>query len=63
MNSHVGVASYNDTRYVTSANTFIKYHDQEPMLAGNFLSFDSSSNIQHINPYSSAVSSQYVVSP
>ena len=55
MNSHVDVASHNHTRYVASANTFDKYYDQGP--------FDSSSNIQHINPYSSAVSSQYVVSP
>ena len=41
MNSYVGVASYNDTRYVTSANTFVnvphhthhnyKYYGQEPM--------------------------------
>ena len=55
MNSHVDAASHNHTRYVASANTFDKYYDQGP--------FDSSSNIQHINPYSSAVSSQYVVSP
>ena len=28
MNSHVGVASYDNTRYVASANTFDEYHDQ-----------------------------------
>ena len=63
MNSHVGVASYNDTRYVTSANTFIKYHDQEPMSTVNYLSFNATSDIQHVNLYSSAISSQYVVPP
>jgi hypothetical protein len=29
----------------------------------NSSSFDATSNIQHVNPYSSAISSQYVVSP
>ena len=29
----------------------------------NFLSFDATSNIQHVNLYSSAISSQYVASP
>jgi hypothetical protein len=61
MNSHVGVASYNNSRYVASANIFDEYHDQEPMFAENSLSLNSSGNIQHVNPYSSAVSSQYVV--
>jgi len=71
MNSHVGVASYNDTRYVTSTNTFVnaphnthhdyKYYGQEPMSAMNSLNFDATSNIQHVNLNSSAISSQYVV--
>ena len=42
INSHVDVASHNDTRYVTSANNFVntphhthhnyEYYGQEPML-------------------------------
>jgi hypothetical protein len=31
INSHVGVASYDNPRYVASANTFDEYYDQEPM--------------------------------
>ena len=73
MNSHVGVASCYDTRYITSANNFVNaphntHHDyeycgQEPMPIVNSLSFDVASNIQHANAYLSAISSQYVVSP
>ena len=63
MNSHVGVASCNNSKYVASAYAFNEYHDQEPMFAENSLSFDSASNIQHVNPYSSAINSQYVVPP
>ena len=73
INSHVGVASHNDTRYVASANTIINaphhtHHnyecfDQKPMHVVNSLSFDATSNIQHVNCYSSAISSQYVVPP
>ena len=73
MNSHVGVASYNDTKYVTSASTFdivphythhnYKYYGQEPMSTVNSLSFNATSNIQHVNLYLSAISSQYVVPP
>ena len=73
MRCHVGVASYYDTRYVTSANTFInaphytyhnyEYYGQEPMSTMNSLSFNFTSNIQHAYPYSSAISSQYVVPP
>ena len=73
MSSYVGVASCNDTRYVTSANTFVnaphnthhdyEYYGQEPMSIVNSSSFDATSNIQHINLYSSTISSQYVVSP
>ena len=73
MNSHVGVASYNDTRYVTSANTFdnaphythhnYEYSGQEPIHVVNSSSFDATSNIQHVNCYLSAISSQYVVPP
>jgi hypothetical protein len=73
MISHVGVASHNDTRYVLSANIFDNashhthhnygYHGQEPMSIVNSLNFDATSNMQHVNPYSSAISSQYVVSP
>jgi hypothetical protein len=73
LNSHVSVANCNDTRYVASADTFddashhthhsYGYHGQEPMSTMNSLNFDATSNIQHINPYSSAISSQYVVSP
>ena len=73
MNSYVGVASYNDTRYVTLANTFVNtphhthhnygYYGQEPMPVINSSSFDATSNIQHVNLYSSAISSKYVVLP
>ena len=73
MSSLVGVASYNDTRYVTSANTFVnaphhthrnyRYYGQELMHVVNSLSLDATSNIRHVNHYSSAISSQYVVSP
>ena len=66
MRSHVGVASCYDTRYVTSANTFVnaphnthhdyEYYGQEPMTIVNCLSFDATSNI-YVNPYSSAISS------
>jgi hypothetical protein len=71
ISSHVGVASCNDTRYVASADTFDNvphhthnnygYHGQEPMSTMNSLSFDATSNMQHVNPCSSAISSQYVV--
>jgi hypothetical protein len=71
MNSHVDVASHNHTKYVASANTFDNaphhmhhnhgYYGQEPMSTLNSLSFNATSNIQHVNPYSSAMSSQYVV--
>jgi len=64
MSSLVGVASCNDTRYVTSANTFInaphnthhdyEYYGQESMSTMNSLNFDASSNIQHVNLNSSA---------
>ena len=73
MSSHVGVASHNDIRYVASADTFVntshhthhnyEYYGQEPMSIVNSSSFDATSNIQHVNRYSSAISSQYVVSP
>ena len=73
MSSHVDVASHNDTRYVASAHTFVNaphhthhsygYYGQEPMHVVNPLSFVATSNIQHVNRYSSAISSQYVVSP
>ena len=71
MSSHVDVASHNHTRYVASANTFDNaphythhnygYYGQEPMSIVNSLNFDATSNIQHVNYYSSAISSQYVV--
>jgi hypothetical protein len=71
ISSHVGVASCNDTRYVASADTFDNvphhthnnygYHGQESMSTMNSLSFDATSNMQHLNPCSSAISSQYVV--
>ena len=73
MSSHVGVASCNDTTYLASANTFDNaphhthhnygYYGQEPMHVVNSSSFDATSNIQHVNPYSLAISSQYVVPP
>jgi hypothetical protein len=73
MNSHVGVASHNGSRYVASDDTFVNaphcmhhnhgYYGQEPMSTLNSLSFSTTSNIQHVNPYSSAISSQYVVPP
>jgi hypothetical protein len=73
MNSHVDVTSHNNTRCVASANTFDNaphhmhhnhgYHDQEPMSTVNSLNFDATSNIEHINPYSLAISSQYVIPP
>jgi hypothetical protein len=60
MNSHVGVASHNDTRYVASANTFVNaphhthynygYYGQKSMSIVNSLSFNATSNIQHVNP-------------
>ena len=71
MNSHVDVASHNDTRQVGSANTFFsaphythhnsRYYGQESMSIANSLSFNVTSNIQHAYPYSSVTSSQYVV--
>jgi hypothetical protein len=55
ISSHVGVASYNDTRYVESADTFDNVphhthinngnHGQEPMSTMNSLSFDATSNM------------------
>ena len=55
MNSHVGVASHNDTRYVALANTFVntphhthhnyEYYGQKPMSIVNSSSFDATSNI------------------
>jgi hypothetical protein len=73
INSHVDVTSHNDTRYVASANTFDNaphhmhhnhgYYGQEPMSTLNSLSFNATSNIQYVNHYSSAISSQYVVPP
>ena len=72
MSSYVGIANCNDTIYVTLSNTFVnaphnthhdyEYYGQEPMSI-NSSSFDATSNIQHVNPYSSAISSQYVVPP
>jgi hypothetical protein len=62
MSSHVGVASCNDTRYVASTDTFDNafhhthhnygYYGQEPMSIVTSSSFDATSNIQHVNPYS-----------
>ena len=73
MNSHVNVASHNHTRYVVSADSFDNaphnthhnygYYGQEPMHVVNSSSFDATSNIQHVNLYSSAISSQYVIPP
>ena len=73
MNSHVDVASHNHTRYVASANTFDNaphhthhnygYYGQELMPIMNCLSFNATSNIHYVNPYSSAINSQYVVPP
>jgi hypothetical protein len=73
LSSHVGVANCNDIRYVVSADTFdiasyhthhsYGYHGQELMSTMNSLNFDTTSNIQHINPYSLAISSKYVVPP
>ena len=73
MNSHVDVASHNNARYATSANTFVnaphnthhdyEYYGQEPMSIVISLSFNATSNIQHVNLYSSAISSQYIVQP
>jgi hypothetical protein len=73
MSSYVGVASCNDTRYVASADSFDNashhthhnygYCGQEPMSIITSLSFDATSNIQHVNPYSSTISSQYVAPP
>jgi hypothetical protein len=39
------------------------YYGQEPVHVLNSSSFDATNNIQHVYPYSSAISSQYVVSP
>jgi hypothetical protein len=67
ISSHVGVASCNDTRYVVSADTFnnASYHThhiygchgQESMSTLNSLNFDVTSNIQHVDPCLSAISS------
>jgi hypothetical protein len=67
MSSHVGVPNYNDTRYVASADTFdnaphhmhhnYRYCGQEPLSIVNSSSFDATINIQHVNLYSSAISS------
>ena len=72
MNSHVDVAGHNHTRYGSSANTFDNaphhthhnygYYGQERMHVINSSSFDATSNIQHVDPYSSAMSSEYVAS-
>jgi hypothetical protein len=71
INSHVDVASHNHIRYVASANTYNNvphhthhnygYYGQEPMSTVDSLNFDTTSNIQRVNPCSSAISSQYVV--
>jgi hypothetical protein len=73
MSSHIGVASCNDTIYVASVDSFdnashhthhnYKYCSQEPMSIVTSSSFDATNNIQHVNPYSSTISSQYVVPP
>ena len=67
MNSYVGVASDNTSRYVASANTYVandlhyrhhnsEYHVQESMSTTNFLSLNAASNIlppfQIIRPFS-----------
>lgn len=59
MNSRVGVASHNNTRYVASTNTFVnaphhRHHNcasygQEPMSTVHSLNFNATSNIQHVN--------------
>ena len=73
MSSHADVASHNHTRYVVSAGLFDNaphnthhnygYYGQERMHVINSSSFDATSNIQHVNLYSLAISSQYVVPP
>jgi hypothetical protein len=73
MNSHVGVASYNSNRYIASTNAFDNgphhmhpgYYGQEPMSTMNSSNFNFTNNIQHAYnyPYSSVISSQYVVPP
>ena len=73
MNSHVDVASHNNTRYVASTATFDNpphythhnygYCGEEPMSIVNSSNFDTTSNIQHVNPCLPAISSKYVVSP
>jgi hypothetical protein len=72
MNSHVGVATHNDSRYVASANYYVDngphhtlpgYYGQESMSTINSSSFNFTSNIHHVYSYSSAINSQYVVPP
>ena len=64
MSSHVDVTGHSDTRYVASADSFnYGYYGQEPMSIVNSSSFDATSNMRHVNPNSSAISSQYVISP
>jgi hypothetical protein len=73
MSSHVGVASCNNSRYVASADSFDNtshhthhnygYCGQEPMSIVTSSSFNATSNIQYVNPYSSTISSQYMVPP
>jgi len=39
------------------------YYGQEPMSIVNSSNFDTTSNIQHVNPCLSAINTRYVVSP
>ena len=65
MNSHVGVASHNDSRYVASANIYVvndlhythhnsAHHVRKPKSTTNSLSFNATSNIRHTYSYSAA---------
>jgi hypothetical protein len=64
VNSYIDVAGDNGNRYVPPVNAYANnslhhinhgHHGQEPLSTVNSLSFDATSNIQHVNPYSLTV--------
>lgn len=75
LNSHIGVASHIDNRYIEQDDTYVVnglYHTrhnsrnygQELITTMNYVfCFNATSNRQHEYPYSSSISSQYMVPP
>jgi hypothetical protein len=60
-NSHVGIASHNNSRSITSANDYLvngphhynsRHHVQEPIISMNSSKFNAINNIQHAYTYS-----------